>query len=72
MSIKAYEKVELAFWNTIIYMLDEIKPVRLVVQKTYHSFESGALIQLASASLVAALTGFLSGIFFFMIVLILR
>jgi len=72
MSFKTYEKVELAFWDAIIYMLDEIKPVRLVVQKTYHSFENGALKQLASASLVAAMAGFLSGISLFLIATLLK
>lgn len=72
MNIKAYEKVELSFWNTVIYMMDEIKLVRLLVQKTYRSIENGALKQLASASLIAAIAGFLCGVSLFMVAIIIK
>ncbi|MCC6146309.1 MAG: hypothetical protein IT308_01945 [Anaerolineaceae bacterium] len=69
MIFKAIEKIQLAFWNTVIYVLDEIKPARLIVQKTYWSFENGSLQQILSTSLFVSLAGFLSGIFLFLVYL---
>lgn len=71
MIFKTIAKIQLAFWNTVIYILDEIKPARLIIQKAYGSFENGSLQQVLSTSLIVSLAGFLSGIFLFLVFLTL-
>lgn len=62
-----YQKVELAFWDTVIYMLDEVKPIQFVVRTAYRYLQGSSLRQLTATILKVALAGFLSGISLFLL-----
>lgn len=62
-----FQKIQLKFWDAIIYALDEIKPARHIVQDTYRLIEDGSLRRFTITSLKVALAGLLSGVAFFLI-----
>ena len=68
MNYTVTQKVELAFWDTIIYILDEVKPIQVIVQTVYRNYKDGSLRRLAAATLQVAVAGLLSGISLFLLI----
>jgi len=57
-----YSKAELVFWDTVIFMLDEVKPFQKIVQTAYRYYEDGSLFRFALTTVKVAVAGLLSGI----------
>lgn len=71
MFLKVFNKLEIAFWDFIIYALDEIQPVRLIVQKSYLFFERSDLHKILSTTVIVGLAGFCFGIGAFIVVIVM-
>jgi hypothetical protein len=67
MVIKVIKRVQIAFWDLVIYSLSEIEPVRQVIAKSYNIFENLELKALFPYVLKAGVAGFCFGILLYII-----
>jgi hypothetical protein len=67
MVIRVIKRVQIAFWDLVIYALSDIKPLRQVIANGYNIFENLELKALTPYVLKAGVAGFCFGILLYII-----
>jgi hypothetical protein len=67
MVLKTIKRIQIAFWDLVIFALSEFKPLRQVITKSYDIFEILELRAILPYMLKAGVAGFCFGILMYII-----